>query len=275
MYSTSLKIGNSIAVYGSRASIGASSLAAMTASLLAAHGEKVLLLSTDADTPFDGVSLLSGEISDNYLDELIVLENNNGLTPKKLNDYVLYLTDNLGYLRASTKLTNLTKDAGKTIANILEIACFEFRYVILDIGFMHTFYAEDILNKVDMIIHVLSQDEKTLNKAKLLYDKSFCGNKFVVPIIPNFNSEMPISLKKIAKILSVDRVFSIQNNSELFKAVTDRNIATWVYKNSKPSNGLFSGLRKKNKTPEVTPLDELTEVCNLIQEALHFQERSE
>lgn len=270
MYSAKLKVGNVIAVYGVRPSAGASTLAAMTASVLAARGEKTLLLSTDADIPYDAVSLLSDEIADNHMDELVVLENSNGLNAERMADYITFLTDNLGYIRASAKLTRLTKDAARTINNIVDMACYDFRYVVVDIGYASTPYANAILQKADLVMHALGQDSKSIASAVSFYKHGGFGEeKYTVPILTDYIPDIPGDAKSLGKALDVEEVFSIAHSASVFKACASRNIASFVYKGVRRKGGLFGGLGRKSKgEADEAAVGTLDEICDLIMKAL-------
>ncbi len=272
MYNTPLKVGKFLCVHGVCPGVGTSTIAAMTASLFAAQGQKTLLLSTDADPPYDGASILSSDIIDNHLDELIALENSNGLTQEKLGDYVSYLSNNLGYLRASSRLSRLTKDAAKTINHIVEIACYDFQYVILDVGFSHTTYYTGILKNADLVIHVLGQNPKSIVKAKDLYAHGGFGEDvFMVPVVADYIDSLPLTLKAMEKQLKVDEVFAIHHDNDVYKSVYTRDIAGFVFKNKK--KGGFLGFSKKKKDEsDTTAIDELEEICNLIEKALASEE---
>lgn len=268
MFNTNAKIGKTIAVCGCRQGAGTSTVAALTASLLAAKGNRVLLLSTDADIPYDAVSMLSGDVAENYLDEVIALETSNALTSEKLSNYIQFLSDNLGYLRASTKIPKLTKTASKTINNIINMACYTFQYIVVDISNTHTIgYGGDLVNKADLIIHTIRQDHKVLYQVAQSYKDQFGKDKFVVPVITDYDEYIPITPQKIAKILNVDEVFPIHRDSSIFKAVATRTVASLSYKKSRKN--VLSGLFKKpNDAEEITAIDEVSHICDLVEQAL-------
>lgn len=273
MYTTNVKVGRSIAVYGVRPNTGTSTLAAMTASLLAARGERTLLLSTDSDIPYDAVSMLSDEITENHLDELTVLENSNGLAPGRMDDYVTFLTDNLGFLRASTNMTRLTKNPARTISNIIDIACYDFHYVVVDIGFAATQYANAVIQSCDMVMHTLGQDPKSISAAADIYKHNGFGkDKLVVPIVVNFRDDVPANTDAMAKQLGVDEVFAIYHDDDVYKAGAGRKTASYVHKGVKKKGG-FLGLRKKKNEDDTTAVDELGRVCDLIVGALNGNEK--
>ena len=271
MYSTSQKIGNSITVCGCRPSVGTSTTAAIIASLLATRGEKTLLLTTDADAPFDAVSMLSSDIEKTHLDELVILENSNGLTPEALNDYTTNVTENLAYLRASTRLTRLAKDAAKTINHIIDVAQHNYRYVVLDVGYTYTNYTPNILQQTDLIVHVLGQDPKSIAQVSDSYTRmNFGEGKFVVPVFADFDDYIPVSLNNICKSLNVNEVFPIHRDDDIYRAVQNRNIAGFVYRQTQRKTGIFGFKKKKQKEEDrVSAVDELSNICDLITTALN------
>jgi MinD-like ATPase involved in chromosome partitioning or flagellar assembly len=264
MYNTDMKIGNSIVVYGCRAGVGSSTLAAMTASLLAAKGEKTLLNTSDADQPFDAVSILSSDIIENQMDDLVILENSNGLTTQRLVNYVQSLTDTLGYLRASSRLTRITKNPARTINNIVETACYEYRYVVLDLSASNPSYAGEVLTKCDAIMHVLTQEPKSLAKVKILYNNNDFGqNQLVLPVVMGYVDQFPITDKQISKYLKTDAM-TISYDYDVFKAYKNRDIAGFVYKKVNKGNGLLGGFMKKKSELDMSSVEELSGICDLL-----------
>lgn len=271
MYNTKIRVGSVIVVYGTRAAAGASTLAAMTAALFAAHGEKTLLLSTDPDIPFDAVSMLSDEVSENHMDDLAVLENSNGLDAEKLNDYVSYLTDNLAYLRASAPMNKLTKMPAKTVRNIIDIACYEFRYVVVDVGYAATPYVDAIISIGDLVVHALTQDPKYLQTVGSFYKQGGFGeDKFVVPIVMGYNDESFFDIKWMKKHLGMDEVFCVHADECVSKACGERKIASFAYKFTKKPKTKFFGFGKKTAAEDEEPgvIDELNTIREMIFEAL-------
>ena len=268
MYSAKIKIGKVIAVYGARPSVGASTLAAMTASLLAAKGDKTLLLSTDPDIPFDAISMLSDEISENHMDELVALENSTGIDIDRFQDYVTYLTDNLGYIRASANLNRITKNPSRTMNNIIDAACYSFTYVVVDIGYASSSYATALLRNCDLIVHALGQDAKSVSQVAQFYGHNGFGeDMFVVPIVMGYLDDLPADLPYLEKKLGIGDVFAIYHDDEVYRAGAHRKIANFVYKGVNKKGGLF-GFKKKKDTEDVTAVDELAEICGLITDAL-------
>lgn len=268
MYSAKVKFGKAIAVYGVRPSVGTSTLAAMTASLLAAGGERTLLLSSDPDIPFDAISMLSCEISENHMDELVALENSAGVSSDNLDDYVTFLTENLGYIRASANLNRITKTPSRTLNNIIDAACYKFQYVVVDLGFSSSSYANAVISGCDLIMHVLGQDIKSVASAAQFYNHNGFGeDALVVPIVQDYLDDVPADLAYLEKKLNVGEIFAIYHDDEVYRAGSHRNLANFVYKGVNRKSGLF-GLKKKKSDEDVTAVDELQSVCNLITHAL-------
>ena len=277
MYNAAMKVGNLILVHGCRPSVGTSTLAAMTASFLSFNGEKTLLLTTDADAPFDAVSMLSSDIADDHMDELVVLENSNGLTENNLDDYISTLTNNLGYLRASTKLSRLTKDPARTVQRIVDTAMYSYRYVVVDIGYDYTSYADVLLKKSDLVLHVLGQDPKGLARAQEIYARGGFGeNTFMVPVVADFIDDATADVKSIGKQLKIDTLFTLDHDADIYKAVQSRDVAGFVQKNTKKKTGFLSSLmgkkRTKNSADDDSYIDELGQLISKITQALTPEE---
>lgn len=306
MYSANIKVGSSIAVCGCRPGIGTSSTAAMLASMLAARGEKVLLLSTDASFPYDAVSLLSDDIENSHMDELVVLENSTGVTPENLEDYLTAITSNLCYIRASARLDQLTNNAAKTLNHIVDAACYSFRYVVIDIGYNHSPYVSQITEAADLILYAVSQDKKSIESVRSFYSHDgFGADSTVLTVVPNCENDVYASASKIAKRIGADEVFPLYHSAEWDKAVYTRNIAGFAYKTVKRQKqeeaSFFSKLfgRKKDAPPpedeakllapdgeetaeeENEPaenynvVDGLIEICELITAALTPEEEDD
>lgn len=256
MYSANIKVGSSIAVCGCRPGIGTSSTAAMVASMLAARGEKVLLLSTDAAFPYDAVSLLSDDIENSHMDELVVLENSTGVTPENLGDYITAITSNLCYIRASARLDQLTNNAAKTLNHVIDAACYDFRYVVIDIGYNHSPYSAQITEAADLILYAVGQDKKSIESVRSFYSHDGFGeDSMVLTVVPNCENDVYASAARIAKRIGADEVFPLYHSAEWDKAVYTRNIAGFAYKAVKRRKqddaGFFSKLfgRKKEAPP--------------------------
>jgi hypothetical protein len=268
LYVAKVKVGNIIAVHGARPSVGTSTIAAMTAAMLAARGEKTLLLSTDSDVPFDAVSMSSDIISESHMDELVMLETSTGLTPDDLVDYVTFVSDELGVIQAATNLTRISKSPARTLINIIDNACYEFRYIVVDIGYANTPYANQIYQHSDLVMHILGRDAKTISQVAEFYHRGGFGeDKLSVPIIAGYTEDYPIDIRALEKKLDVEEIFTIGFCDDIYKTCVSRNLTDYVYKCVKRKGGLFN-LKKKKVEEDVTPVDELTAICNLMIPAL-------
>ena len=279
MYSNKLKVGDIIVVSGFRPSAGTSTAAAMIASTMAARGEKVLLLTLDSDQPFDGPSLLSNDTVDCHLDEMIVLENSNGLNDGNVEDYVSFVTPELGYTRASAKVARITKDPSRTMCHIMDIACYQFRYVILDMGFANIVDPTPYYNKAALVVSLLTQDGKSVQAAKNFFKADQFGeDKFVVPVIADFMEDLSCDDAFYEKQLKHDCVFAMNHDPAVYDACAKRDIANFVYKNMKLKNNGGKSLfgKKKQTDGEVEGLNPTVAaydvICDKIAEALVHEE---
>ncbi len=250
MYKNNLKIGDIILVSGLRPGVGTSTSAAMLASVLSARGEKTLLLSLDSDVPFDAASLLSDDAADDHLDEMVVLENSNGLNDSNIQDYVTFITENLAYSKSSTKISRLTKDPARTINHIMDIACYQFRFVVLDMGYANIVDPSLYYEKASLVLFHLTQDGKGVATARDYFKQEpFGDNMYVVPLIANFVEELSFDDAYFEKLLKFDCVFAMNHDPELFDMCNKRDIANFCIKNIKEKTsggkqGLF-GRKKK------------------------------
>lgn len=249
MYINKLKVGDIILVSGFRPCVGTSTAAAIIAADLAYRGEKTLLITMDADIPYDAVSLLSDDVMDNHLDEMVVLENSNGLTDENIEDYVTAVTDTLFYCRGSSRIGRMTKDPVSTLNHIMDIACYQFRYVVLDMGYENVTDPKQFYARGNVVVNILSQDLKSQKQAKDYYKMDqFGADMYVVPVIADFHEALPADDGFYEKELKMDCVFAMNNDPEVYAACAKRDIANFVYKNLKMKKGggggLFGGRKK-------------------------------
>lgn len=264
MYGNKLKVGDIIVVSGFRPCVGASTAAAMIAATLACKGEKTLLLTTDPGQPYDAASMLSDDIIDSHLDDMILLENSNGLNEGNIQDYVTQVTENLSYCRPSGKITRMAKDPEMSLNHIMDIACYQYRFVVLDLGYSMTIDPMRIYNKANLVVNVLGQDPKSVNYAKEYYKQdNFGKDKFVVPVIADFHEDLPVDDGYYEKALKFDCVFAMNHDAAMYAACQKRDIATFVQKGMKQraaavKSGGGIGRFKKSKEPDVPVQDEVT-----------------
>ncbi len=251
MQSVMRKIGSVILVHGIRPRVGTSTTAAMIASLLAAHGERTVLISSDADLPFDATSILSDDVSVNHLDELLVMSTSVGVDKERLGDCVTMLSDSLGYIRCSTRVTDLTPNPVNSLTSILQTGCYDFRYVVMDVGFSYSPFAEHLFKCSDIIVHVLGQDQKCMALAETMYrNHVFPDNAFVIPLLMNYDAALPSKPGVITKASGGAEVFEISHDPMVAKAADVRDIATFSARNlNRRGGGLFSFRKKNEETP--------------------------
>lgn len=268
MQSSTPKIGSLIVVHGSRPCVGTSTMAALTAATLAHQGSKVLLLTTDPDAPFDSASILSSDVTDCHLNELVALTNANRLTSKTLNDYVTFLTEDLAYLRPSSPLEGMSSKPGNLLLAILSVACENFHYVVVDVDYIKTPYATKLTGAADLVIHVLGQDEKSICYAKAAYKEKALGEDgLLLPVVANCYDGLPTQPKAIEQHLKIGEVFSVPANNDVFEAVRLRSIYDLVV-HQKKRTGLFGGRRRNT---ENLALSQIANLCVLMKDALNVE----
>ncbi len=274
MQNTMRKIGSIILVHGVRPRVGTSTAAAMIASLLAAHGERTVLISSDADLPFDATSILSDDVSTNHLDELLVMSTSVGVNKERLGDCVSMITDNLGYIRCSSRVTDLTPDPVTSLTVILQTGCYDFRYVVMDVGYGYSPFAEHLFKCSDVIVHVLAQDQKCLNIAASMYQNhAFPDDTFVIPLLMGYDGEMPGRPAVISKASGGAEVFEISRDPSVAKAADVRDIASFVSRNLGHRSGLFSRRKKEGENPSA--VEEMNTLVELMMSAINDQNSSD
>lgn len=272
MYKSHFRVGRLITVYGCRPRVGTSTMAALIAASMADRGEKTLLITTDSDIPDDAVSILSSDIETNSLDELVVLETSNGLTDENLKDYVTGLNDNLFYLRTSAKLTKLTKDPARTIDHIVEKACYDYAYVVLDLSSDSGSYAMPVLAKSDLVVLTIGQDHKSMMRARDIYHAGgFGDDHFLVPVMTGYVDGLFPSAKTVEKLTKADRLFQVDFSDRIANMAYDRDLANFV---PKPTKRRFLNWGKDDAEESLAHA-QLAELCDLIQQALHPKEMQE
>ncbi len=265
MEGNSPKMGRFIVVHGSRPCVGTSTVAALTASTLASKGHQVLLITTDPDAPFDSVSTLSHEASECYLNELVALSMSGAISNKVFSSYVSRLTDNFAYLRPSSPLEGMAYKPGDALLNIINVACENFNFVVVDVDYLKSSYATQLTKAADLVIHILGQDAKSIRLAKTAYhDKALGEDGYILPVVCNFRDDLPTGLKQIEKELAIGAISCIHADNEIFEAGRTRNMYDLAAKPQK-KRGLFGGKRHADQN---MALIEISDLCNLIQDAL-------
>ena len=78
--------------------------------------------------------------------------------------------------------------------NVIDKACKDYRYVIVDIGFSTTPYAERLIEASDLMLHLVTQEPKVLAKTEADYTGGRFGTKLVAPIVMNYFGATEASL---------------------------------------------------------------------------------
>lgn len=268
MYEQNLKFGQAVIVCGSRPCLGTSTAAAMLSAAFTNGGDQTLLISTDYVHPYDAPSLLSDIITDNYMDELIALENSNGLTPENLNDYTGTVNDMLAYTRLSTKIGAITRDTTRTLEHILDIACRVYRYVVLDLDFANTMYLNRLSEQADAVVYLFGQDFQSMKTAKSLTEhNSVSDNAIMFPVLMNRLPDIPINEESLGKILNTDSVMVIEHDPEVFKASQKRGIADFMCRGCVRHSGIKMLFKRPDEEESIAHASVLT-LCKTMKNAL-------
>ena len=272
MYEQSFKFGKAIIVCGSRPCVGTSTAAAMMAATFANGGDKTLLLSTDCKHPMDAISLLSDTVVENYMDEMVALENSSGLNAENFSDYVSHAADNLAYTRLSTKLGTITRDVTRTLSHIIDVACHIYHYVLLDLDYPSAIYLHKLSEQVNLVTYLFGQDFRSLAAAKALQaqERGQDSDAVMLPVLMNYLSDLPMDDSTFAKAVCADSALIIEHDPEMFKAAQKRELADFVFRSGNKT-GLKGFFKKKSASdePESTVFASVSAICGLIKAVLN------
>lgn len=263
MYSTVEKTATIIAVWADAASTGCTSTtAALVAAKLAGREKRVLALSTDKK-PYNGVSVLSDALTENTMDDLLILASSGGLnTPADFTPYATSVSDFLDVLKGSGEFEKISTNATVGVQKIINMAASLYDFIVIDVQGARSQMADALIRAADIVLCCISQDMNHVDK--LLSDSVFTqylADKSAMCIVTNYQIFDFFDLKFIEKTLGVDGLLTLSCDDEVHKAVCTKSVAAFVFGSG---GGVLKGLFRRKSSSESVALEELNEIADTL-----------
>lgn len=170
------------------------------------------------------------------ISQIFTYAQSNNLSEDNLKMHVTSVVENKLYLLGSTKQKMVNDKLSECLPSILSVSNNCYDYVIIDTNAgVRDNITSTILHSADLVVVNLPQEDYVLEnffkKAEGYYHPALNGTDYVC-LIGNYHDDYEhYSTKRIMSKFKLKEIYSINDNKNVHKCITDKRFMSWILAN--------------------------------------------